>query len=249
MITGQLKNKIDTLWDVFATGGLTNPLEVIEQITYLMFIHDLDESDNKKSKECAMLGLPFTSVFNDDVVIGDRTIDGMQLKWSVFHDMPADKMYSIIQEWVFPFIKTLHADKNSAYSKYMDDAIFKVPTPLLLTKVVDSLDEIYDLMSQEKDIDIRGDVYEYLLSKIATAGRNGQFRTPRHIIRMIVELMKPQPNEIICDPACGTSGFLVTASEYLRENFKEEIYFDRQKKDHYMNHMFYGYDKIGRAHV
>ncbi|OUQ83544.1 DNA methyltransferase [Massilimicrobiota sp. An105] len=242
MITGQLKNKIDTLWEVFATGGLTNPLEVIEQITYLMFIHDLDESDNKKSKECAMLGLPFTSVFNDDVVIGDRTIDGMQLKWSVFHDMPADKMYSIIQEWVFPFIKTLHADKNSAYSKYMDDAIFKVPTPLLLTKVVDSLDEIYDLMSQEKDIDIRGDVYEYLLSKIATAGRNGQFRTPRHIIRMIVELMKPQPNEIICDPACGTSGFLVTASEYLRENFKEEIYFDRQKKDHYMNHMFYGYD-------
>lgn len=242
MITGQLKNKIDTLWDVFATGGLTNPLEVIEQITYLMFIHDLDESDNKKSKECAMLGLPFTSVFNDDVVIGDRTIDGMQLKWSVFHDMPADKMYSIIQEWVFPFIKTLHADKNSAYSKYMDDAIFKVPTPLLLTKVVDSLDEIYDLMGQEKDIDIRGDVYEYLLSKIATAGRNGQFRTPRHIIRMIVELMKPQPNEIICDPACGTSGFLVTASEYLRENFKEEIYFDRQKKDHYMNHMFYGYD-------
>lgn len=242
MITGQLKNKIDTLWDVFATGGLTNPLEVIEQITYLMFIHDLDESDNKKSKECAMLGLPFTSVFNDDVVIGDRTIDGMQLKWSVFHDMPADKMYSIIQEWVFPFIKTLHADKNSAYSKYMDDAIFKVPTPLLLTKVVDSLDEIYDLMSQEKDIDIRGDVYEYLLSKIATAGRNGQFRTPRHIIRMIVELMKPQPNEIICDPACGTSGFLLTASEYLRENFKEEIYFDRQKKDHYMNHMFYGYD-------
>mgnify|MGYP001853117412 FL=1 len=139
-------------------------------------------------------------------------------------------------------IKTLHSDKNSAYSKYMDDAIFKVPTPLLLTKVVDSLDEIYDLMSQEKDIDIRGDVYEYLLSKIATAGRNGQFRTPRHIIRMIVELMKPQPNEIICDPACGTSGFLVTASEYLRENFKEEIYFDRQKKDHYMNHMFYGYD-------
>lgn len=242
MITGQLKNKIDTLWEVFATGGLTNPLEVIEQITYLMFIHDLDESDNKKSKECAMLGLPFTSVFNDDVVIGDRTIDGMQLKWSVFHDMPADKMYSIIQEWVFPFIKTLHADKNSAYSKYMDDAIFKVPTPLLLTKVVDSLDEIYDLMSQEKDIDIRGDVYEYLLSKIATAGRNGQFRTPRHIICMIVELMKPQPNEIICDPACGTSGFLVTASEYLRENFKEEIYFDRQKKDHYMNHMFYGYD-------
>ncbi len=242
MITGQLKNKIDALWDIFATGGLTNPLEVIEQITYLIFIHDLDESDNKKSKECAMLGLSFTSMFKEEMIIGDRTIDGTQLKCSVFHDLPADRMYSIIQEWVFPFIKTLHADKNSAYSKYMDDAIFKVPTPLLLSKVVDSLDEIFDLMSKEKDIDIRGDVYEYLLSKIATAGRNGQFRTPRHIIRMMVELMKPQPNETICDPACGTSGFLVTASEYLRENFKEEIYFDRQKKDHYMNHMFYGYD-------
>ena len=242
MIIGQLKNKIDALWDVFATGGLTNPLEVIEQITYLMFIHDLDESDNKKSKECAMLGLPFISMFKDELIIGDRTIDGTQLKWSVFHDLPADKMYSIIQEWVFPFIKTLHADKNSAYSKYMDDAIFKVPTPLLLSKVVDSLDEIYDLMSKENDIDIRGDVYEYLLSKIATAGRNGQFRTPRHIIRMMVELMKPTPDEIICDPACGTSGFLVTASEYLRENYKEDIYFDRQKKNHYMNHMFYGYD-------
>lgn len=242
MITGQLKNKIDALWDVFATGGLTNPLEVIEQITYLMFIHDLDESDNKKAKECVMLGLPFTSIFTDEIIIGERSIEGTQLKWSVFHDFPADKMYFTIQEWVFPFIKALHADKNSAYSKYMDDAIFKLPTPLLLSKVVDSLDEIYDLMSKENDIDIRGDVYEYLLSKIATAGRNGQFRTPRHIIRMMVELMKPTPDEIICDPACGTSGFLVTASEYLRENYKEDIYFDRQKKDHYMNHMFYGYD-------
>jgi Type I restriction-modification system methyltransferase subunit len=124
----------------------------------------------------------------------------------------------------------------------MDDAIFKLPTPLLLSKVVDALDEIYELMDKEKKVDIRGDVYEYLLSKIATAGRNGQFRTPRHIIRMMVELMKPTPEETICDPACGTSGFLVTASEYLRENYKQDIYFDKQKKDHYMNHMFYGYD-------
>lgn len=242
MITGELKNKIDSLWDVFATGGLTNPLEVIEQITYLMFIHDLDESDNKKAKECAMLGLPFQSMFTDEVNIGDRCIEGQQLKWSVFHDFTAEKMYQIIQEWVFPFIKNLHSDRNSAYSKYMDDAIFKLPTPLLLSKVVDALDEIYELMDKEKNVDIRGDVYEYLLSKIATAGRNGQFRTPRHIIRMMVELMKPTPEETICDPACGTSGFLVTASEYLRENYKQDIYFDKQKKDHYMNHMFYGYD-------
>ena len=124
----------------------------------------------------------------------------------------------------------------------MDDAIFKLPTPLVLSKVVDSLDEIYRIMADKKDMDIRGDVYEYLLSKIATAGRNGQFRTPRHIIRMMVELMAPKPDDIICDPACGTSGFLVSAGTYLKEKYKEEIFFDKNKKDHYMNSMFYGYD-------
>ena len=242
MITGELKNKIDSMWDVFAAGGLVNPLDVIEQVTYLMFIHDLDDTDNVRAKESAMLGLPYKSIFAEEVQIGDRTIDGSQLKWSVFHDFPAARMYSVMQEWVFPFIKNLHGDKNSAYSKYMDDAIFKLPTPLLLSKVVDALDDIYRLMAEVKDVDIRGDVYEYLLSKIAQSGRNGQFRTPRHIIRMMVELMKPKPEDIICDPACGTSGFLVTAGEYLREKHKEEIFFDRQKKDHYMNHMFHGFD-------
>lgn len=242
MITGELKNKIDSLWEIFWTGGLTNPLDVIEQITYLMFIHDLDDSDNLRAKEAAMLGLPYKSVFADQVQVGDRTIEGQQLKWSVFHDFPAGRMYSVVQEWVFPFIKNLHGDKNSAYSKYMDDAIFKLPTPLMLSKVVDSLDEIYKIMSDSQSADVRGDVYEYLLAKIASAGVNGQFRTPRHIIRMMVELMDPKADEVICDPACGTSGFLVTAGEYLKEKRKQEIFFDRQKKDHYMNHMFYGYD-------
>lgn len=242
MITGELKNKIDSLWDVFAAGGLTNPLEVIEQITYLMFIHDLDDTDNKNAKECAMLGLPFKSIFSNQVKIGERTIDGQQLKWSTFRDFPANKMYETIQEWVFPFIKNLHSDKNSAYSKYMDDAIFKLPTPLVLSKVVDSLDEIYALMGQSAEIDIRGDVYEYLLSKISTAGRNGQFRTPRHIIRMMVELMKPTPKETICDPACGTGGFLVGASDYLRETYRNDILMNKENRDHYMNHMFHGFD-------
>lgn len=242
MITGELKNKIDSLWDVFAAGGLTNPLEVIEQITYLMFIHDLDDTDNKNAKECAMLGLPFKSIFSDQVKIGERTIDGQQLKWSTFRDFPANKMYETIQEWVFPFIKNLHSDKNSAYSKYMDDAIFKLPTPLVLSKVVDSLDEIYALMGQSTEIDIRGDVYEYLLSKISTAGRNGQFRTPRHIIRMMVELMKPTPKETICDPACGTGGFLVGASDYLRETYRNDILMNKENREHYMNHMFHGFD-------
>ena len=242
MITGELKNKIDSLWDIFAAGGLVNPLDVIEQITYLMFIHDLDDSDNLRAKEAAMLGLPYQSIFADEVQLGERTIDGQQLKWSVFHDFPAQKMYATMQEWVFPFIKNLHGDKNSAYSKYMDDAIFKLPTPLLLSKVVDALDEIYRLMNESQAVDVRGDTYEYLLSKIAQSGLNGQFRTPRHIIRMMVELMDPKADEVICDPACGTSGFLVAAGEYLKEHRKEEIFFDRQKKDHYMNHMFFGYD-------
>ncbi len=242
MITGELKNRIDGLWDIFAAGGLTNPLEVIEQITYLMFIHDLDDADNTRAKESAMLGLPYKSIFADEVEIGGRTIEGNQLKWSVFHDMPAAKMYTVMQEWVFPFIKELHGNKESAYSKYMGDAIFKLPTPLVLSKVVDSLDEIYKSMKDAKDMDIRGDVYEYLLSKIASAGRNGQFRTPRHIIRMMVELMDPKADDVICDPACGTSGFLVSAAEYLKETKKDEIFYNKEKKDHYMNNMFHGFD-------
>ena len=242
MITGELKNKIDGLWDVFAAGGLVNPLEVIEQITYLMFIRDLDDVDNKREKESAMLGLPYKSIFAEEVKIGDRTIDGKQLKWSVFHDFPAGRMYEVMQEWVFPFIKNLHSDKNSAYSKYMDDAIFKLPTPLLLSKVVDSLDEIYEIMNSTQSSDVRGDVYEYLLNKIASAGRNGQFRTPRHIIRMMVEMVDPKADDVICDPACGTSGFLVSAAEYLKETKKEEIFFNKDKKEHYMNSMFNGFD-------
>ena len=242
MITGELKNKIDGLWDVFAAGGLVNPLDVIEQITYLMFIHDLDESDKLRAKEAAMLGLPYESMFADEVQVGERTIDGSQLRWSVFHDFPAGRMYAVVQEWVFPFIKNLHADRNSAYSKYMDDAIFKLPTPLLLSKVVDALDAIYALMNESQSADVRGDTYEYLLSKIAQSGLNGQFRTPRHIIKMMVELMAPRADDVIADPACGTAGFLVAAGEYLKERRREEIFFDRVKKDHYMNHMFHGYD-------
>lgn len=242
MITGELKNKIDSLWEIFWTGGLTNPLDVIEQMTYLMFIHDLDDNDNIHAKESAMLGLPYTSIFSTEVKLGDRVIDGTQLKWSVFHDFPAQKMYSVVQEMVFPFIKELHGNKDSAYSKYMSDAIFKVPTPLMLSKIVDAMDDLYAQMAGLKDTDVRGDVYEYLLSKLANSGVNGQFRTPRHIIKMMVELMEPVADDMICDPACGTSGFLVAAGEYLKKNHKDEIFYNKEKKDHYMNRMFYGFD-------
>lgn len=242
MMTGELKSKIDSLWEIFWTGGLTNPLDVIEQMTYLMFIRDLDDADNTKARESAMLGLPYQSIFAKEVKIGDRVIDGSQLKWSVFHDFPAGKMYATVQEWVFPFIKNLHGNRNSAYSKYMGDAIFKVPTPLMLDKIVNAMDAIYEQMAHLRQGDTRGDVYEYLLSKLSTAGVNGQFRTPRHIIRMMVDMMAPRADEVICDPACGTSGFLVAASEYLKENRKQEVFFNRAQKDHYMNHMFHGYD-------
>ena len=240
MITGELKNKIDGLWEIFWTGGLTNPLDVIEQMTYLMFIHDLDETDNTRAMEASMLGIPYDSIFTPEVTIGDRTIDGSQLKWSVFHDFPAARMYSVMQEWVFPFIKNLHSDKKSAYSRYMGDAIFKVPTPLMLDKIVSAMDGIYEAIA--KDTDARGDVYEYLLSKLSTAGVNGQFRTPRHIIRMMVDMMEPKADDIVCDPACGTSGFLVAVSDFLKENRKQEVFFDKKNTDHYMNNMFHGYD-------
>lgn len=242
MVTGELKNKVDGLWEIFWTGGLTNPLDVIEQMTYLMFIRDLDDSDNVHMKESIMLGLPYKSIFEENVTIGDRKVPGNQLKWSVFHDFPAQKMYANMQENVFPFIKNLHGDKESAYAKYMGDAIFKVPTPVMLDKIVTAMDEIYEKMEQLRSEDVRGDIYEYLLSKLATAGVNGQFRTPRHIIKMMVEMMNPKADDLICDPACGTSGFLVESSEYLRKKKKAEVLFNAKNKEHYMNHMFHGYD-------
>ena len=242
MVTGELKNKMDSLWEIFWTGGITNPLDVIEQMTYMMFIRDLDDNDNRKAKECAMLGVPFKSIFAEEVSVGNRTINGQQLKWSVFHDYPAEKMFANMQENVFPFIKNLHDDKNSAYSKYMGDAIFKIPTALLLDKIVTAMDTIYEQLASIKSSDIRGDIYEYLLSKLSTAGVNGQFRTPRQIIKMMVEMVQPKPEDVICDPAFGTSGFLVESAEYLKNNHKQEVFFDANNKKHYMNSMFHGFD-------
>ena len=165
MITGQLKNKVDGIWNVFWSGGLTNPLDVIEQITYLMFIHDLDDADIRHAKESKMLGVEHKSIFADKVNIGDRTVDGAQLKWSVFHDFPAEKMYTVVQELVFPFIKELHGNKESAYSRYMNDAIFKIPTPIMLSKVVDQLDDIFEEMADAHDSDVRGDVGDCLVQQ------------------------------------------------------------------------------------
>ncbi|OCL27592.1 DNA methyltransferase [Orenia metallireducens] len=227
MITGELKNKVDKIWETFWTGGITNPLSVIEQITYLLFIKGLDEAETIKEKEASLLGIDFKRTFPEEK---------QQLRWSQFKNMEAEQMYQVMAEGVFPFIKNLHNDKESAYSKYMSDAIFMIPTPKMLEKVVTGLDSI-----PMQDRDTKGDLYEYLLSKIATAGKNGQFRTPRHIIEMMVKLMKPTPEDKIVDPAAGSSGFLVAASEYLREKH-EDLFLDKDKKDHFNNSMFYGYD-------
>lgn len=232
MLTGELKNKIDMIWEMFWTGGIVNPLDVVEQMTYLMFIHDLDETDAKKAKSSMMLELPYTSIFEGHD----------QYKWSVFRDLPAEKMYELMQTEIFPFIKNLHGGKESTYTKYMSDAIFKIPTPQLLSKIVDALDTLYVDMAKSIETDTKGDVYESLLAKLSTAGVNGQFRTPRHIIRMMVEMLDPKPDDTICDPACGTSGFLVAAGEYLKEKYNNEIFYNSERKDHYNNHMFYGYD-------
>lgn len=242
MITGELKNKIDSLWQIFWTGGLTNPLDVIEQMTYLMFIHDLDQTDTTHKQEAMMLGTDYKSRFEGTEEINGKVVDKEKLKWSTFHDMGPEQMYETVSQSVFPFIKNLDGDQDSAYSTYMQDAIFKVPTPLMLQKIVTAMDGIYDKMEESKTSDTRGDVYEYLLSKISTAGVNGQFRTPRHIIRMMVELMDPKPDDLICDPAAGTSGFLVESADYLKENKKEEVLFNPVNKKHFMNDMFTGFD-------
>ncbi len=232
MLTGEFKNKIDQIWEMFWTGGITNPLDVVEQMTYLMFIHDLAAADDSKAKNSVMLGLPYKSMFEGHE----------NCKWTLFKDLPAETMYEVMQGEVFPFIKNLHGNKESAYSKYMGDAIFKIPTAQLLSKIIDAMDSVYVNMGKSTEDDTKGDIYEYLLSKISTAGVNGQFRTPTHIIRMMVELIDPKPEDIICDPACGTAGFLVAAGDYLKKTYHDEIFYSRDKKAHYNNDMFFGND-------
>nr|WP_025774515.1 class I SAM-dependent DNA methyltransferase [Clostridium botulinum] len=227
MITGELKSKIDRIWETFWTGGITNPLEVIEQFTYLLFIKDLDENEKLAESDAGLLGIPFEGMFPSDK---------QYLRWNKFKNEPAGEMYRIVSQEVFPFIKDIHGDEQSAYSKYMGDAMFKIPTPLMLSKIVDAIGNL-----QIEDKDAKGDLYEYLLSKVATAGTNGQFRTPRHIIKMMAELMKPTPEDIIVDPAMGTAGFLVGAEEYLREKHSE-LFLVQGLKEHFNNKMFNGFD-------
>lgn len=227
MITGEVRNKVDKIWEIFWTGGITNPLSVIEQFTYLLFIKGLDDKQNQFEDNASLIGIEPEKIFSDKQ---------QGLRWKNFRQQDASTMYEIVSKHVFPFIKRMHGDKESAFSKYMDDAIFMIPTPQMLEKIVTNIDTL-----QMKDRDAKGDLYEYLLSKVATAGTNGQFRTPRHIIKMMVELMKPTPSDIIVDPAAGSAGFLVAAGEYLQKN-NQDLFTIQEFKNHYNNDMFNGFD-------
>jgi type I restriction enzyme M protein len=229
MITGELKSKVDRLWDAFWSGGISNPLEVIEQITYLLFIKRLDDLNTAQEAKANRLKQPMENgIFNRKQ---------QDLRWSRFKHEAAPAMYKIVSDKVFPFIKELKsAREDSTYSHHMKDARFTIPNAALLAKVVDMIDQI-----PMEERDTKGDLYEYMLSKIATAGQNGQFRTPRHIIQLMVEMVRPNPKDIICDPACGTAGFLVAAGEYLRENHKE-IFTDDKLRHHFNEKLFNGFD-------
>ena len=237
MLTGEIRNQIDRIWDAFWSGGISNPLEVMEQITYLLFLRRLDDLHTLEENKSARLKRPMERrIFpegNDDHPRAPRSYE--DLRWSRFKHFAPAEMYSVIGEHVFPFLRTLGGD-DSTYAHHMKDARFTIPTPALLSKVVDLLDNV-----PMEDRDTKGDLYEYMLGKIASAGQNGQFRTPRHIIRLMVELTSPQPSDVICDPASGTCGFLVAAGEYLRDNHPQILH-DAKLKEHFHHQMFHGFD-------
>lgn len=234
MITGEIKSKIDAIWNAFWSGGISNPLEVIEQITYLLFLRRLDDLHTLEENKSARLKKPIERrVFPAGKDAKGRPYD--ELRWSRFKHLAPGEMYTLVGEHVFPFLRALGGD-DSTYAHHMKDARFTIPTPALLAKVVDLLDDV-----PMEDRDTKGDLYEYMLGKIATAGQNGQFRTPRHIIRLMVEMTAPQPTDLICDPASGTCGFLVAAGEYLRQRHPQSLH-NAKLREHFHHKMFHGFD-------
>ena len=237
MITGEIKAKVDRIWDTMWSGGISNPLSVIEQLTYLLFIKRLDELHTLKERKAARIGKPV----EEPVFAPGQD----HLRWSRFKETAPETMFATVRDEVFPFIKGLGRNGNggdgdpddSTYTRHMKDALFMIPAPRVLANVVDQLDTI-----DMADTDTKGDLYEYMLGKIASAGQNGQFRTPRHIIKLMVEMTAPTPKDRICDPACGTAGFLIAASEYLVRHHSEAIYRDEAARRRYNEGTFHGYD-------
>lgn len=235
MITGEIRSRVDRIWDTMWSGGISNPLSVIEQLTYLLFIKRLDELHTLRERKAARLGTPI----EDPIFSADQ----QHLRWSRFKERAPEVMYATVRDDVFPFIKTLGSNGGSAeegdstYAHHMRDAIFMMPTPRVLANVVDQLASI-----PMDDRDTQGDLYEYMLGKIASAGQNGQFRTPRHIIKLMVEMTAPTPRDVICDPACGTAGFLIAASDYLRQHHGDAIYRSEESRRKFNQGTFHGYD-------
>jgi type I restriction enzyme M protein len=234
VITGTIKSQVDRVWDAFWSGGISNPLEVIEQITYLLFLRRLDDMQVLEENKATRLKKPLEQrIFPEGKDELGRPYEDM--RWSRFRHFAPGEMFTVMDRHVFPFLRTLGGD-GTTYAHHMKDARFTIPTPQLLAKVVDLIAEI-----PMQDRDTKGDLYEYMLGKIATAGQNGQFRTPRHIIQLMVEMIAPTPSDVICDPACGTAGFLIAAGEYLRHH-NPEMLRDEKPRAHFHYEMFHGFD-------
>lgn len=254
MITGAIKNKVDKIWTDIWAGGITNPLTVIEQLTYLMFIRSLDEKELETEELENLMGEKMEHIF-------PASSAGQSMRWSKFKNNDPRDIYDVMSQRVFPAIKNMKqgrlpdfdergelveipdedgtgAQGNTAFARYMEDAMFLIPTPQVLQKIITGLEDLYE--HDIADLDMQGDLYEYMLGKLATAGQNGQFRTPKHIREMMVELMQPTPDDTICDPACGTAGFLVSASEYIRNHYEDTM--TSEQWEHFAGEAFTGFD-------
>ena len=240
MITGEIKNRIDAIWDTFWTGGITNSITILEQMTYLFFMKMLDDAQKTKEANASIMGVAVKEpTFGDGVWHNpetDRDVAYNTLRWSVFKNKEAEEMYRIISRDAFAFIKNLNTGKESAYSKFMANATFLIQNPRTLVKIVEGIDAL-DMNNR----DTMGDVYEYVLGKMAASGNNGQFRTPRHIIKMMVDMMQPTLQDSVCDPAMGSAGFIVESAKYVQEHYKTELLKPENMK-HYKNGLLHGFD-------
>lgn len=256
MITGVIKNKIDKIWTDIWAGGITNPLTVIEQLTYLMFIRSLDEKELETEEFAHSMGI---EADESDLIFPQSAV-GQSMRWSKFKDRDSREIFEIISQRVFPAVKKMKYGKlpdfdengelieieeytesgnsQTAFSKYMESAVFLIPNAQILQKIITGLDDLY--IHDIADLDMQGDLYEYMLGKLSTAGQNGQFRTPKHIRDMMVEIIAPTPDDIICDPACGTAGFLVSAAEYIRKKYENTM--TGEQWENFANKTFSGYD-------
>ena len=243
MITGEIKNKIDAIWDTFWTAGITNSMTVLEQMTYLFFMKMLDDAQLKREATASVMGVSVKDpIFkegnwkNPENPSDETGIPYQSLRWHVFKNMNPVLLFQTVRNWVFPFIKHLNSGKESAYSRFMGNAIFLIPTERTLTKIVADVDGL-DMNNR----DTMGDVYEYVLGKMAASGNNGQFRTPRHIIRMMVELTEPTLKDTVCDPAMGSAGFIVESAKYIAEHYAADL-LKRENQIHFKQGMFHGFD-------